>query len=115
VAWGGRGARGTSQPFSSQCCPSIEKQPLSIQECTDVSEKKILKELKQSFETNGGDHFTRPGTIRGFTQEPDNDQKAVNELLSARLLEGHKDDEGNMVVAINTARLPEVKKELRPI
>ena len=77
--------------------------------------KKILKELNQSFETSGGGHFTRPGTIQGFTQEPDKYQKAVNELLSARLLDGHKDDEGNMVVAINTARLPEVKKELRPM
>ena len=76
--------------------------------------KTILRELSQSYETNGGDHFTRPATIDGFSQEPDKYQKAVNELLAARLVDGHKDQEGNMVVAINAHRLPDVKKELRP-
>lgn len=76
--------------------------------------KTILKELARA-ETPSGPVYRRPSTIPGFDQAPEKYQKAVNELLSARLLEGRKDDEGFMTIAINDHRRREVKRELRPI
>ena len=76
--------------------------------------KTILRELSRQHEATGG-QYTRPGTISGFSQRPEKYQKAVNELLSARLVSGHKDDEGHMAIALNEQRLKEVKRELRPI
>jgi hypothetical protein len=73
--------------------------------------KTILRELAQSSEAS----HTRPSAIRGFSEAPDKYQKAVNELLQARLLEGRKDDEGHMTIAINEHRLRDVERELRPI
>lgn len=35
------------------------------------------------------------------TQQPEKYQKAVNALLSARLVSGHKDEEGHMAIALN--------------
>lgn len=71
--------------------------------------KTILKELD-----NAGT-YARPSTIRGFNEAPEKYQKAVNALLQDRLLEGRKDDEGHMTIAINEHRRAEVRKELRPI
>ena len=76
--------------------------------------KAILRELSRQYEANDG-QYTRPGSIPGFSQQPEKYQKAVNELLSARLVSGHKDEEGHMAIALNNNRLKEVKRELRPV
>ena len=76
--------------------------------------KTILRELSRHHEATGG-QYTRPGAIPGFSQQPEKYQKAVNELLSARLVSGHKDEEGHMAIGLNEQRLKEVKRELRPI
>ena len=71
--------------------------------------KTILKELSRA-----GSTYTRPAAISGFSNAPDKYQKAVNELLSARLLEGRKDDDGHTTIAINAHRQKEVMREIRP-
>lgn len=76
--------------------------------------KTILRELSRHHGETGGE-YTRPTKIPGFTKEPEKYQKAVNELLSARLVSGHKDDEGHMAIGLNAQRLQEVKRELRPM
>ena len=76
--------------------------------------KTILRELSRHHEATGGE-YTRPASIRGFSQQPEKYQKAVNELLSARLVSGHKDEEGHMAIGLNARRLSEVKRELRPV
>ena len=73
--------------------------------------KTILRELARV----EGEGFTRPSTIQGFEQAPDRYQKAVNELLQARLVEGRKDDTGHMAIAINEHRRKDVAKVLRPV
>ena len=78
--------------------------------------KTILRELSRAREQGGGRaSFSRPSTISGFTDEPDKYQKAVNELLQSRLVEGRKDEEGHMTIAINYRRIQDVRRELRPI
>ena len=76
--------------------------------------KAILRELSRRNAASEG-QYTRPGTIPGFSQQPEKYQKAVNELLSARLVSGHRDDEGHMAIALNKQRLKEVNRELRPL
>ena len=71
--------------------------------------KTILKELDVA------GTYTRPSPIRGFTDAPDKYQKAVNQLLQDRLLEGRKDDDGHMTIAINEHRRADVRRELRPV
>lgn len=76
--------------------------------------KTILKEVSRA--ASGSDRtYVRPNAIPGFDREPEKYQKAVNELLSARLLEGRKDEEGHMAIAINEHRRADVEKELRPV
>lgn len=78
--------------------------------------KTILRELSRAHEQSPADPaYRRPSAIQGFSAQPDKYQKAVNELLAARLVEGRKDAEGNMTIAINTHRMQDVKRELRPI
>jgi hypothetical protein len=77
--------------------------------------KTILKELARRFEETGGSVYTRPAEISGFAEKPDKYQKAVNELLQARLVEGQKDAEGRMAIAVNKHRIGDVRRELRPI
>ena len=74
----------------------------------------ILRELSRS-ESQSGPVFTRPSSISGFSAAPEKYQRAVNDLLQSRLLEGKKDDEGHMTIAINQHRRSDVKRELRPI
>jgi hypothetical protein len=50
----------------------------------------------------------------GFGAQPSKYQEAVNGLLSERLIDGKKDDEGHMAIALNPHRLDAVQKELRP-
>lgn len=77
--------------------------------------KTILKELARSYDAEGTPGFTHPGSIAGFEREPEKFQKAVNQLLSDRLIEGRKDEEGRMAIALNGHKLPQVRKELRPL
>ena len=73
--------------------------------------KTILRELART----GEDQYTRPSSIRGFNEAPEKYQKAVNELLRERLLEGRKDEEGHMAIAINAHRRKDVDRHLRPV
>jgi len=50
----------------------------------------------------------------GFGEQPSKYQQAVNGLLSERLIDGKKDEEGRMAIALNPNRLATVRKELRP-
>mgnify|MGYP006908218784 CR=1 FL=1 len=76
--------------------------------------KTILRELARA-EAGSGSPYVRPSSLPGFAQEPEKYQKAVNELLSDRLLEGRKDDEGHMAIAINQHRRKDVEKEIKPV
>lgn len=76
--------------------------------------KSILRALQSAHDENPATGFVRPASIPGFAEEPDRFQKAVNELLKDRLIEGRKDEEGHMAVALNAHRLAEVKRRLRP-
>jgi hypothetical protein len=77
--------------------------------------KKILKTLSVEHEKIGKPVFVRPGEIKGFSEDPSKFQKAVNELLKDRLIDGTKDDEGRMAVALNAHNLDGVRRELRPL
>ena len=74
----------------------------------------ILRELNRLHDGgNGG--YTRPGTITGFSQNPTRYQEAVNALLQERLINGTKDAEGRLAIALNGDRMQDVRKELRPL
>jgi hypothetical protein len=77
--------------------------------------KAVLKALSESMESNGPESLVRPATIPGFNQAPEKYQKTINDLLKDRLIEGMKDDEGRMALAINTHRMQEIRRELRPV
>ena len=78
--------------------------------------KKILRELRRGLDHDGGTPlFTRPAEIAGFASRPQQYQKAVNELLKARLVEGRQDEAGRMTIALNAHRLRDVERELRPV
>ncbi len=77
--------------------------------------KTILRELAQTRDQNGSEAFTRPSAITGFADNPAEYQKAVNKLLGDRLIEGRTDEEGRITISVNDHRLPEVRKELRPV
>lgn len=76
--------------------------------------KTILRELQRAHEEHAGTAFVRPASIPGFAADPDRFQRAVNELLKDRLIEGRKDEDGRMAVALNAQRLAEVRRALRP-
>jgi len=76
--------------------------------------KTILKTLSALHRESGPGVLTRPATIPGFQAKPEKFQQAVNTLLQDRLIEGTKDPEGRMAIALNDHRMAEVKKELRP-
>ena len=77
--------------------------------------KTILRELSRQYEKSSGQVLTRPADIQGFSSEPDKFQKAVNQLLRDRLIEGRKNEDGHMAVALNGHRMGDVQKELRPL
>jgi hypothetical protein len=58
--------------------------------------------------------YTRPADIGGFTARPERFQAAVNTLLQERLINGTKDSEGRLAIAINQHRQDAVRRELRP-
>lgn len=76
--------------------------------------KTILRELARA-EAGSGTQYVRPSSIPGFSKEPEKYQKAVNELLSDRLLEGRRDEEGHMAIAINQHRRKDVEKAIKPV
>ena len=76
--------------------------------------KTILREVSRAA-SGPSRTYVRPDTIPGFQAEPRKYQMAVNELLSDRLLEGRKDEEGHMAIKINEHRREDVEKELRPV
>lgn len=90
--------------------------PTTIQRSTSMAPRKtILRELTRRYEETGTKTYTRPTEIHGFSDRPDKYQKAVNDLLQARLVEGQKDAEGRMAIAVNEHRLGDVRREIRPV
>ena len=76
--------------------------------------KTILRELDQLHSGKGNVRFARPSAMPGFGEQPSRYQEAVNGLLKERLIDGKKDEEGRMVIALNPSRLATVQRELRP-
>lgn len=74
---------------------------------------KILRELDDRRRTNG--EYTRPSTLAGFSKEPARYQAAINSLLQDRLINGRKDEDGRLAIAINNDRLADVSKAIRPL
>ena len=77
--------------------------------------KTILRALAESHSRTSGTAYTRPTEIPGFPRDPERFQQAVNVLLKDRLIEGRRDEEGRMTVAVNPHRLAEVQRTLRPL
>jgi hypothetical protein len=77
--------------------------------------KTILKTLSETYRSQGPERLVRPNTIPGFDQSPEKYQQTINALLSTRLIEGMKDSEGRMAIALNGQRIVDVEKELRPL
>jgi hypothetical protein len=77
--------------------------------------KRILKTLADHHRTNGNDSLVRPATIPGFNQAPEKYQKTINALLRERMIEGMKDAEGHMAIALNTHKEKDVRRMLRPV
>ncbi len=77
--------------------------------------KAVLRTLHESLDQNGPESLVRPATIPGFTESPDKYQKTINGLLKDRLIEGMKDEDGRMAIAINPHKMEDVKRELRPL
>ena len=73
----------------------------------------ILRELSRNGHQGNG--FTRPGNLAGFSSKPDRYQAAVNQLLQERLINGTKDEDGRLAIALNEHRLDDVRRELRPL
>ena len=76
--------------------------------------KTILRELDQLHDGEGAGRYTRPSAMPGYGGNAAKYQEAVNGLLKDRLIDGKKDEEGRMAVALNPHRIAEVRKELRP-
>jgi hypothetical protein len=77
--------------------------------------KKILRTLSTLRELEGESAIIRATTIDGFSEKPEKFQKAVNELLKDRLVDGMKDEEGRMALSLNAHRVRDVRKEIRPV
>lgn len=76
------------------------------------SRRTILRELRKRH-AEGAGRYTRPATIPGFNANPGRYQRAINRLLQERLINGTKDEDGRLAVALNEHRLGDVSKELR--
>ncbi len=77
--------------------------------------KTILRELRRGLDRHGKAPFTRPAEIAGFENRPKEYQKAINQLLRSRLVEGRQDEAGRMTIALNAHRLRDVDRALRPV
>ncbi len=76
--------------------------------------KTILRTLSARYQSSGPGFLIRPATIPGFGEKPQKYQQAVNSLLQERLIEGTKDADGHMAIALNAQRMGDIRKELRP-
>lgn len=76
--------------------------------------KTILRELDRQRRAGAGE-YKRPGDLAGFSSQPAKYQAAINSLLQERLINGRKDDEGRLAIAINDDRLPDVNRAMRPL
>ena len=74
-----------------------------------------MRALSRKYEQGSDQVLTRPTDIGGFGKSPEKFQKAVNKLLQERLIEGRRDHEGHMALAINGHRVGDVRRELRPL
>lgn len=72
----------------------------------------ILRELRKRRDEDA-ERYTRPANIPGFSDNPGRYQQAINRLLQERLINGTKDDDGRLTIALNEHRLVDVSKELR--
>jgi len=82
----------------------------------DMSPKKtILKALSERQDGEGSVRLVRPATIPGFQQAPERYQQTINTLLKDRLIEGVRDPEGHLAISLNSHRVGEIRKVLRPI
>lgn len=78
-----------------------------------TTRRAILRELSRN--GHNGNGFTRPGNLTGFAAKPERFQAAVNQLLQERLINGTKDEDGRLAIAINEHRMDDVRRELRPV
>ena len=74
--------------------------------------KAILRELDQLHDGEGAGRYTRPSAMPGYGGKAAKYQEAVNGLLKDRPIDGKKDEEGRMAVALNPHRIAEMRKEL---
>ncbi|MGI9627898.1 MAG: hypothetical protein ACR2QM_13760 [Longimicrobiales bacterium] len=70
--------------------------------------KTILRELQAA----GPDSFVQPSRIQGFESDSAKFRETLNELLKDRLITGSKNEDGDLVVAVNPARAKEVSRAL---
>lgn len=77
--------------------------------------KAILRALQGASERHQGELHLRPPQIPGYAERPERYQEAVNELLQARLVEGRKDADGHLTIALNEHRRGEVERLLKPL
>jgi hypothetical protein len=77
--------------------------------------KRILRELSLIHEPGTTYSYVRPADIPGYAEAPELFQKAVNELLKERLIEGRPDGEGRISIGVNEHRMRDVRKVLRPL
>ena len=77
--------------------------------------KAILQALQGASSSSAAPSPVRPPSIPGYADRPERFQRAVNELLQARLVEGRKDADGHMTIALNQHRREEIERILRPL
>ena len=77
--------------------------------------KAILRALQNAPAEEARGAHIRPPQISGYADRPERYQEAVNELLRERLVEGRKDADGHMTIALNEHRRRDVERMLRPI
>jgi hypothetical protein len=76
--------------------------------------KRILRELDRLYGGDGSGRYARPSAIAGFTAHEAKYRAAVNQLLQDRMIDGMRGPDGHIVIALNSHRLSDVRKELRP-
>ena len=77
--------------------------------------KRILRELALVHEPGTEYSYMRPADIPGYAEAPERYQRAVNDLLKERLIEGRTDGEGRMSIGLNEHHMQAVRKVLRPM
>jgi len=80
-----------------------------------MSPKKAILQALKGAESAQPQSSVRPPTIPGYSDQPERFQRAVNELLQARLVEGRRDADGHMTLALNHHRRADVDRILRPV